>query len=285
MAWKSVPLGDVLIQSCNRKQIEPGQSYKQITVRLWGKGLVLRGVCDGAEISADRQIAAQTGDFIVSKIDARHGAFGLVPSELDGALVSNDFPCFKMNEEALAPSYLKWYSKTEAFVGLCKQSSAGSTNRVRLKEGRFLELEIPIPSLDEQHVIAQWLDDVEAQLQEREKALQAVERDTKAMLQNAFNKIVKGVAYRPLGEIAPLVRRPVEVELNGEYPELGVRSFGKGTFHKPVLTGADVGNKRLFEIHQGDLLFNIVFAWEGAIAVPGAKDHERVGSHRFWDCH
>ncbi len=284
MTWNTVPLGDVLIQSSNHKQIEPGQSYKQITVRLWGKGLVLRGVCDGAEISADRQIAAQTGDFIISKIDARHGAFGLVPAELNDALVSNDFPCFKINEEVLASDYLKWYSKTEAFVALCKQSSVGSTNRVRLKEGRFLELEIPLPSLDEQHAIAQRLNYVEAQLQERAKALKGLERDTRAMLQNAFNKIVDGADSRPLGEVAPLVRRPVEVELDGEYPELGVRSFGKGTFHKPVLTGADVGNKRLFEIHSGDLLFNIVFAWEGAIAVPGEKDHQRVGSHRFLTC-
>ncbi|UGV27683.1 hypothetical protein E0H22_19565 [Rhodopseudomonas boonkerdii] len=48
-----------------------------------------------------------------------------------------------------------------------------------------------------------------------------------------------------------------------------------------TLSGLDVGSKRLFEIHNGDLLFNIVFAWEGAIAVPGEKDHLRVGSHRF----
>jgi type I restriction enzyme S subunit len=284
VAWKTIPLGDVLSQSRNHVQIEPGKQYKQITVRLWGKGLTLRGICDGSEIAAERQVVAQAGDFIISKIDARHGAFGLVPEKLDGALVSNDFPCFAINREILNPSFLKWFSKTDAFIGLCERSSAGSTNRVRLKEKFFLGLQIPLPSFDEQKAIARRLDGVEAQLQDRLRALQAIEHDSDAMLQNTFNKIVEGADYRPLGEVAPLVRRPVDVELDGEYPELGVRSFGKGPFHKPVLTGADVGNKRLFEIHQGDLLFNIVFAWEGAIAVPGAEDHGRVGSHRFLTC-
>ena len=284
MVWKTIPLREVLSQSRNYVRIEPGERYKQITVRVWGKGLTLRGICNGLEIAADKQVAAKAGEFVISKIDARHGAFGLVPDELDGALVSNDFPCFAINREILNPSFLNWFSKTDAFIELCKRSSAGSTNRVRMKEKLFLALEIPLPTLEEQEAIAQRLDSVEAQLQDRLAALQSIERDTGAMLQNAFNKIVDGANHRPLGDVAPLVRRPVNVELDGEYPELGVRSFGKGAFHKPVLTGADVGNKRLFEIHQGDLLFNIVFAWEGAIAVPCDDDHRRVGSHRFLTC-
>jgi hypothetical protein len=46
-----------------------------------------------------------------------------------------------------------------------------------------------------------------------------------------------------------------------------IRSFGKGTFHKPPLSGSDVGTKRLYRIEPGDLLFSNVFAWEGAIAI------------------
>ncbi len=63
-----------------------------------------------------------------------------------------------------------------------------------------------------------------------------------------------------------------------------MRSFGKGTFHKPPLPGLDVGSKKLFSIAAGDLLFNIVFAWEGAVAVAATEDAGRVGSHRFLTC-
>jgi type I restriction enzyme, S subunit len=48
--------------------------------------------------------------------------------------------------------------------------------------------------------------------------------------------------------------------------------------------GADVGSKRLFEIHPGDLLFSNVFAWEGAVAVAMSQDAGRYGSHRFITC-
>src|SRR5215831_4037981 len=88
----------------------------------------------------------------------------------------------------------------------------------------------------------------------------------------------------PLAEIAPIVRRPVEIRHDQAYPELGIRSFGRGTFHKPALLGADVGTKRLFRIEPGDLVFSNVFAWEGAIAVASPADAGRFGSHRFITC-
>ena len=87
-----------------------------------------------------------------------------------------------------------------------------------------------------------------------------------------------------LGEIAPIVRRSVEISHDQTYPELGIRSFGRGTFHKPALSGADVGSKRLFRIEPGDLVFSNVFAWEGAIAVASPADMGRFGSHRFITC-
>jgi type I restriction enzyme S subunit len=87
-----------------------------------------------------------------------------------------------------------------------------------------------------------------------------------------------------LADIAPIVRRPVEIRHDQAYPELGIRSFGRGTFHKPSLAAADVGTKRLFQIEPGDLVFSNVFAWEGATAVASPADAGRFGSHRFITC-
>lgn len=87
-----------------------------------------------------------------------------------------------------------------------------------------------------------------------------------------------------LADIAPIVRRPVEIRHDQAYPELGIRSFGRGAFHKPPLSGSEVGTKRLFRIEPGDLVFSNVFAWEGAIAVASPADAGRFGSHRFITC-
>lgn len=92
------------------------------------------------------------------------------------------------------------------------------------------------------------------------------------------------VTRRTMEEVAPLVRRPVSVLPADSYQEIGIRSFGKGVFHKPPTTGLEIGEKRVFSIEPGDLLFNVVFAWEGAVAVASEKERESIGSHRFLTC-
>ena len=62
---------------------------------------------------------------------------------------------------------------------------------------------------------------------------------------------------------APVVRRPVEIQPDEWYPELGIRSFGKGTFHKDPVKGPK-SEASASSIEPGDLLFSNVF-WEGAL--------------------
>lgn len=143
--WQQMRMGDALTKSDEWIDIAPDRKYRQVTVRLWGKGVVLRTETDGSQIAASRQHVVRSGQFILSRIDARNGAFGLVPDDLDGAVVSNDFPSFEVNRDRLLPGFLDWMSKTQDFVQLCVAASEGTTNRVRLQEGRFLAMEIPLP--------------------------------------------------------------------------------------------------------------------------------------------
>lgn len=281
---QALRVGDFLSRSNDWIEPKPDERYKQITARLWGKGLTLRGETLGSEIAAPRQVRAQAGQFLLSRIDARHGAYGIVPEELDGALVSNDFPCFDIDAAAVLPGYFLWYSRTAAFIDLCRRSSEGSTNRVRLKEAAFLDMRADVPPIAEQRRIVERLDRVAKLVETRNQAAADAAADMQALLAKAFARCIEGAPRHPMAEVAPLVRRPVEIDPDGEYPELGVRSFGRGTFHKPVLAGAEVGSKKLFEIATGDLLFNIVFAWEGAVAIAQPEDEGRVGSHRFLSC-
>jgi type I restriction enzyme, S subunit len=87
-----------------------------------------------------------------------------------------------------------------------------------------------------------------------------------------------------MGEIAPLQRRLVETAADETYSEIGIRSFGKGVFHKAPTSGLQIGSKRVFAVEPGDLLFNIVFAWEGAVAVASEAERGMIGSHRFLTC-
>ncbi len=85
----------------------------------------------------------------------------------------------------------------------------------------------------------------------------------------------------PLGEILQLQRRWIKLNPTQMYTEIGIRSFGKGIFHKTPVLGASLGNKRVLEIHPGDIVFSNVFAWEGAVAVASQAEAGKIGSHRF----
>jgi restriction endonuclease S subunit len=85
----------------------------------------------------------------------------------------------------------------------------------------------------------------------------------------------------PVREILQLQRRWINLEPDQKYREIGLRSFGKGVFHKPPVSGLSLGNKRVLEIHPGDIVFSNVFSWEGAVAVAGPQEQGMIGSHRF----
>ncbi len=84
-----------------------------------------------------------------------------------------------------------------------------------------------------------------------------------------------------VGDVLSLQRRAVVIEPDDMYEEIGVRSFGRGIFHKEAVRGAELGNKRVFRIEPGDLVLSNVFAWEGAIAVASNAETGKIGSHRF----
>jgi len=89
------------------------------------------------------------------------------------------------------------------------------------------------------------------------------------------------VKRKRVGDVLSLRRRAVDVDPGSKYAEIGIRSFGRGIFHKEAVSGADLGAKRVFRIEPGDLVVSNVFAWEGAIAVASEAEAGRVGSHRF----
>lgn len=204
--WRPTKLGELLTKSDEWIDLKPDATYRQVTVRLWGKGVVRRGEITGAEIAASRQCVVHARQFIASRIDARNGAFGLIPDSLEGAIVTSDFPVFSLNETRMLPEYLHWLSKTGSFVELCKAASEGTTNRVRLKEDRFLALEIPLPAVTEQRRIVARIEQLTAQIEEAHRLRHQATEETDALLPSALNRTAAEAAKKfdtkPMREVA-----------------------------------------------------------------------------------
>lgn len=180
-----VPLGEVLAKSEDWTPIDPERMYQEVTVRLWGNGVVQRREVLGAEVAASTRLAVHARQFIISRIDARNGASGLVPDHLEGAIVSNDFPVFTPRPDRLLPEFLGWFSKTKGFVELCRAASEGTTNRVRLKESRFLATAIPLPPLAEQRRIVARLDELAGKIEEAKRLRNEASEECQVLLDAA----------------------------------------------------------------------------------------------------
>lgn len=196
--WPMVPLGQILDKPNERINIEPTKRYKEVTVRLWGKGVVLRREVSGAEIASASRIVVRENQFIISRIDARNGASGLVPEDLDGAVVSSDFPVFRQREDRVHPQYLGWLSRTDWFVALCQHASEGTTNRIRLKENRFLAMAVPLPPVAEQRRIVNQIADAVAKLRTVERIREEVSAKTSALTKSAKRQVFGEVTDREM---------------------------------------------------------------------------------------
>lgn len=283
-AWPKVALGELLRRSDEAAVLDPAAEYYEVTIKLWGKGVVSRGKVRGSDVVSARRVV-RANQLILSKIDARNGAIGLVPPELDGAIVSNDFPSFEFRDpDRCDAAFMSWLVRSAPFVELCKAASVGTTNRVRIKEDRFLDQQIELPPLSEQQAIVARLDALAEKTRMVEAHLDAVERDAEHLLALRFRDAIADAPLRPMAEVAPAVRRSVGIDIATRYREVGARSFGKGLFVKPDFDGAEATWQKPVWIRSGDLVLSNIKAWEGAIAVAGDEHDGCIASHRYITC-
>ncbi len=146
-------IGDFLIKSRNVISIDDNKIYKRVTVRINNNGVVLRDTEKGKNIGTKKQYLAKSGQFIVSKIDARNGAFGIIPEDLNDAIVTNDFPIYNVDTTKINPQFLLLITTTRQFIEFAQSCSSGTTNRQRMDIDLFLNQKVPLPFLHEQETI------------------------------------------------------------------------------------------------------------------------------------
>lgn len=274
-AWPLVPLGEVLTKSEEWIKLDPLATYRQVTVRLWGQGVLERNVVTGQEIGSDTRLAVRAHQFLISRIDARNGAAGLVPESLDGAVVSSDFPAFTARADRLDPGFLGWYSKTAQFVQGCKAASEGTTNRVRLKEERFLNLTIALPLLEDQRRIVARIEGL-AQRVHSARQLRAAAILQTANLSDSYIEAVFGDAERQgwkqyrLGDFVTEARYGTSEKTHDD--RSGTPVLRMGNIQNGELVATDLKYLHLSEAEEVSLLLK-----PGDIVVNRTNSAELVG--------
>lgn len=147
---KLTKIGDFLKRSKIPIDILDNEEYKRVTIRINHNGVSLRDTEIGKKIGTKKQFILKSGQFIVSKIDARYGAFGIAPDEVDGAIITGNFWAYDVDFSKLNIEWFNQFTNSPDFYDLCERASAGITHRKYLNESFFLNYEIMLPSVEEQ---------------------------------------------------------------------------------------------------------------------------------------
>ncbi len=154
-AYPMMRIGEFLTRNKTSVTIEDDKIYKRPKIRVRNGGISLRDKIIGEKIGTKNQFLISDGQFLLSKIDARNGAFGVVPENLDGGIITSNFWTFDVDYNIINPHYLALLTTTDAFIHFCEQASNGTTNRHYLQEQLFLNIKVPVPSLEEQNKLVE----------------------------------------------------------------------------------------------------------------------------------
>ncbi|MEG3695223.1 restriction endonuclease subunit S [Vibrio coralliirubri] len=200
---------------------------------------------------------------------------------------SQDFTNF--TPTSVEVSFLGYYF--QANKNLLKRYSQGTTIKGLTKDV-VESIYVSFPeSNNEQQKIADFLSSVDTKISQLTEKHRLLKEYKKGLMQQIFSQKIRfrdddGEAFpkwteNRLDYFIERVSDPVDLVTGVKYREIGIRSHGKGIFHKNPVTSSDIGNKRVFWVKEEALVLNIVFAWERAVAVTSDSENGFIASHRF----
>lgn len=180
--WRQTPLDRHLHEARRPVVLEPDRQYTLVTVKRSRGGVQKREVLPGSEIKTPSQFQVKAGDFLISKRQIVHGACGIVPPELDGAIVSNEYAVLNSDGE-IDLQFLRYLSESRYFQQTCFHSSIGvHVEKMIFKTERWLSWPFNIPPLQEQKRIVEILDAATAETELLAKQLDALRQEKRALM-------------------------------------------------------------------------------------------------------
>ena len=156
--WTYTKLGNIIEES--KIPSEKPDPNNRIRVRLNVGGVEKRPYTK-EKAGATKYYKRKAGQFIYGKQNFHKGAFGIVPSELDGYESSSDIPSFNVDGSCLPEWLFYFFKHNEFYKDLTKLAKGAATQRVQPKA--LYELEIPLPSIEKQKNVIDKIKRVEKQ--------------------------------------------------------------------------------------------------------------------------
>jgi type I restriction enzyme S subunit len=222
--WREVAFKDILEVVVRPAEVKPNQRYQLINAKRNRGGIVPRTSLLGRQIKTTTQFTAAANDFVISRRQIVHGACGIVPPELDGALVSNEYTTLVPKDGLLLP-YLGYYTHSIHFQQTCFNSSVGvAIEKMVFNLNHWLRHRLYLPPIEHQRKVVDVLSTTDRAIAGLEKLIAAKRTLKKGLAQrlltgqhrlpgfskpwkktalSRFGKCIRGVTYKAPDDLLP----------------------------------------------------------------------------------
>ncbi|MBU0539893.1 MAG: restriction endonuclease subunit S [Gammaproteobacteria bacterium] len=177
--WRLIPISNFVRES--RVLGTSGDIAKKITVKLYGNGVFAKNE-KRAGSESTKYFKRSAGQFIYSKLDFLNGAFGVIPSDLDGYESTLDLPAFDFLDGVCVSWFVFFVSREEFYTANLGLANGGRKAR-RVNPRDFLKIRIPTPGLEEQQKIAAVLSAADQEIAVAQRSLDILKVEKKALMQ------------------------------------------------------------------------------------------------------
>lgn len=227
--WASKKIGQWLKLAERSIVLQDEEEYQLVTIRRGFGGVDSRGSFLGKNVLVKNYFIVKTGDFIISKRQIAHGACGIVPPELDGAVVSNEYNVF-LPQDGTNIQMFNLMMQLPHYKRLFYLMSDGvHIEKLLFKTQDWMKRTLAMPLLKEQKKIAEILSTQDKAIELQERKIEELKRFKKGCLEKMFPR---------KGQKVPETRFP---GFTGDWEqrkakELFVSTADKGYPELPVLS-------------------------------------------------
>nr|WP_260490546.1 restriction endonuclease subunit S [Enterococcus faecalis] len=271
--WELCKLDDLLNEVKRPVKIEDHKEYQLVTVKRRNGGVVSRGNFKGENILVKNYFVLKKNDYLISKRQVVHGANGIVPENMDGAVVSNEY-LVSVGNESIKTDYLTIISQLPQMYKLFFLSSYGiDIEKLVFNVEDWKKRTMLVPNIDEQVKIASFFKIIDDTITLHQRKLDQLKELKKAYLQLMFPKKDEPV---PRIRFADFEEEWELCKLGEIFKERSDRS-GEGelisvTINSGIIKASELERKdnsstdksNYKVVKQGDIAYNSMRMWQGA---------------------
>lgn len=171
----------------------------------------------------------------------------------------------------------QWFALFFKHRNITNFLSRQGANRYKLNKATLEKLPILLPPPLEQNAVVHLLSTWDEVIEKTKRLIQMKEKQKVGKLHSLIGRQKANSTINSFAK--PVVRKADKPEES--YIALGIRSHFKGTFQRLVEDPKSINMESLYRVKENDLILNITFAWEGAVALVRKGDEQCYVSHRF----